>query len=181
MYFDGTGDWLSIPASGSALTSTAQGQGLTLGSGNFTIEFWMYSNNFSGSTKSLVNYGYEATTQRSYIIYIDTSSNLHFAYSTNGTNNTDTTLGSTGITTNSWIHIAVVRNGSTVTGYVNGIALSTTVNISTNTIVTSTGEFTVGSDKTNSFIGYIDDLRITKGVARYFTTFTPPQQALPRQ
>ena len=180
MYFDGTGDWLSIPSSGAALTSSALGQGLTLGSGNFTIELWMNASSFA-STRVLVNYGYEGTTQRSYLVYIDTSSNLHFAYSTNGTGNTDTTLGSTGIVTSSWIHIAIVRNNTIVTGYVNGIALATTVNISTNTIVTSTGEFTIGSDKTNSFVGYLDDLRVTKGVARYTANFTPPQQALPRQ
>jgi hypothetical protein len=175
MYFDGTGDWLSIPASGSALLP--KGQDLNLGSGNFTIEFWMYSNNFSAA-RVIVSCGYEGTTQRSYLVYVDSSSSLHFGYSTTGSNNTDTTLGSTGITTGSWIHVAVVRNGSTVTGYVNGTALSTTVNISTNTLYSTAGEFTIGSDKSNSFNGYIDDLRISK-YARYTANFTAPTAAFP--
>jgi hypothetical protein len=54
------------------------------------------------------------------------------------------------------------------------------------TVTTSlnpTGSLVIGArnDGLVPFTGYMDDLRITKGIARYTRNFTPPQVALPRQ
>jgi hypothetical protein len=83
--------------------------------------------------------------------------------------------------TNTWHHVAAVRSGSTLTVYLDGIAGNTTANVS-GTAVTEQ-YVAVGATKftgfARSFNGYIDDLRITKGVARYTANFTPPTEAFP--
>jgi len=81
---------------------------------------------------------------------------------------------------NTWTHIAVDRDASNVLRiYADGVVLnSATV---TATIFNSTNGLTIANDSlgASGFIGQIDDLRITKGVARYAGAFTPPTAAFP--
>jgi len=168
--FNGSTDYLTIP----------QGPLYNFGSSNWTIESWIYFNSVS-STQVIMNYGYEGSTQRSFVLYFNSDGTLHLAYSTTGSNNTDTSFGSLGASTATWYHIAIVRNGSTITAYKNGTALGTTINIATNVIYYpgTAGALRIGTDGTNYFNGYIDDLRITRGVARYTANFTVPAVAFP--
>lgn len=83
-----------------------------------------------------------------------------------------------GLTTESWNHIAVVRSGTTVTQYHNGTSVgSTTVGLDLNVT-----EFTIGGPHTGSgdgnqrFRGYIDEFRMSK-TARYTSNFTAPAAA----
>lgn len=75
------------------------------------------------------------------------------------------------MSTATFYHIAVVRSGSTITCYLNG----TSVGSASNSTNLSDSKLTIGSavSNTNLVTGYIDDLRITKGYARYTTSFTP--------
>jgi len=79
---------------------------------------------------------------------------------------------------NEWTHIAFTRVGSTNRLFVNGALVDTATasdNYSNTISVVGGGRY--GSNSINvSFQGYIDDLRITKGVARYTAGFTPPTQ-----
>lgn len=84
------------------------------------------------------------------------------------------------VTLNTWHHIAVVRNGSSVRVYLDGIG-GTPGNIGSSSIDNSSGNLTIGalgdgytSWRANS---YIDELRITKNQAIYTTDFTPPTAA----
>jgi hypothetical protein len=155
-----------------------------LGTGNWTIETWVYLNTLSPANYEVIaNYGYEFANQtyQSWLLYINTDNTLRFAYQT-GSGNTDTSFGNPGFSANTWAHLAVVRNGSTITAYVNGTALGTTINIGTNNIIyrASPSQFTLGWSGASSFFnGYLDDFRITKGLARYTANFTPPTSALP--
>ncbi|MEY4338115.1 MAG: Synechococcus phage [Actinomycetota bacterium] len=172
MYFDGTGDYLQL---------ANPSPNLQLGSGNFTIEMWV---NFSvvSATRVLNNYGYDAGGNKSFIIYYDAST-LHFGYSPDGTSSTDVSLGAFVPVVGTWYHIAIVRNSTTVTGYVSGTALSSPLTIGTNSIYfpANNANFRIGTDASNYFNGYIDDFRITKGYARYTANFTPPAAAFPLQ
>ena len=79
-------------------------------------------------------------------------------------------------TTNTWFHIAVVRKGTTTKVYINGVQGFS----GTDTKLYSGTFLNIGciNSLTNNWIGYIDDFRVTKGVALYTTTFTPPASAL---
>ena len=80
-----------------------------------------------------------------------------------------------------WYHVAVVRNGNTFKLYINGISEATYTNSAT-IENSSTNTLALGSSVNTSaeedFYGYIDDLRITKGIARYTSNFTPAETAM---
>jgi hypothetical protein len=84
-------------------------------------------------------------------------------------------------TVGQWYHFACVRNGSTTTMYINGssIGSGTSINITNSTGVVYVGRYALSTGY--DLNGYINDLRITKGYARYTANFTPPTQAFPTQ
>jgi hypothetical protein len=165
MEFDGTGDWL-------LMANTPDQQ---LGTGNFTIEFWVYlATGDIGSARGLVAKG---TSTTGFLVSLDSSQKVVFTFTTS------TITSSGAITTNAWNHIAVVREGTGSNQtkiYIGG------TNDGTGTVSTDfnqTSVMYVGCNRTagDPMKGFIDDLRITKGVARYTAAFTPPTKAFPDQ
>lgn len=167
MYFDGTGDYLRAPFSAINRINT---------SGNFTIEFWAYFNSVAADQR-LIAWD-NNTTNFVIAIYTNTSGNLAYYLSSTGTTwniAIATSMGSIAI--NTWYHVALVRNGSVFTPYINGVAGTTTT--SSATLFASTLPLVIGATGNGAsfFNGYIDDFRITNGVARYTSNFTPPTAA----
>jgi len=165
MEFDGTGDWL-------LMANTPDQQ---LGAGNFTIEFWVYlATGDIGSARGLVAKG---TSTTGFLVSLDSSQKVVFTFTTS------TITSSGAITTNAWNHIAVVREGTGSNQtkiYIGG------TNDGTGTVSTDfnqTSVMYVGCNRTagDPMKGFIDDLRITKGVARYTAAFTPPTAAFPNE
>jgi len=102
------------------------------------------------------------------------SGNIRF----NDNSNVYLTSSST-LTTGQWNHVAVSRSGTSLKMFFNGTSVATATN-STSFGSASSGVF-VGAyyDGTYPLNGYIDDLRITKGYARYTANFTAPTAAFP--
>ena len=173
MKFDGTGDYLSIPDS----------PAFAFGTSNFTVECWIYptsvaneamiAGQWSGSTGS-------TTLNWALMFSAGSTGYLRFITSSNGSSvlfDLSTSTTSFTISLNVWQYIAVVRNGSTFTLYVDGVSRATTTNASG--LFDATNVFTVGAESdtpSQFFNGYIQDLRITKGVAR---TIATPTSAFP--
>ncbi len=173
--FDGTGDNLRIE------TATISNY---FGADLFTIELWMYrAGNGSGGDPSVlfdgILGGNSGTTSVCGVYIRRTDRKVSFF---DGATLFETT---SSITNNVWHHIAVTRDGSNnlkvfIDG-VAGVASSTSRNISSSSLLY------VGSDNTSAvsgngnhfYNGYIDDLRITKGIARYTSNFTPPTAPFP--
>jgi hypothetical protein len=89
---------------------------------------------------------------------------------------------STSLSLNTWTHVACVRSSGTITVYIDGVASGSVSNSTNLTDTTPTVGTVVDYRNTGSTYmlqGYIDDLRITKGLARYTSAFTPPEAALP--
>lgn len=172
VYFDGTNDYLrsSLPASYWNL------------SGDFTVEFWInpIGNSQSGSVYYDIigtsnNQAYIGSGQTGWVIAWSAVYGLRFGWQNSNTWSIDQSLHSTTPTFNTWAHIAVVRRGSTITGYINGIAGSTPITSSTN-FTSSLYSLHIGSGAGNQNFtvnGYLQDVRITT-IARYTGTFTPP-------
>lgn len=160
--FDGTGDYLTFP--NSPITQ--------LGTGDFTIEGWVYLNTVGASSKNIISKGGSTT---GWAIAVDDSAVLKFTYGSGIELN-----GATALVINTWYYFTFVRSG-TATGnvkiYLNGVldATSSTA-ITTNFNQTNIGY--IGANRTGTALlsGYIDDLRVTK-YARYTANFTPPTAA----
>lgn len=169
IYFDGAGDYLNTPASAA----------FAFGSGSFTVELWYYPVSVTSSWPFVWSNGNGYPTNCVSINDRHAQHNTVFSCTLgNYQPNNDTALnGSTVVTNNRWYHLALVRNGNSISLYVNGVAEAT---------ITYAGSLDGGSSEqsiigggTSAFCnGYIDDLRITKGVARYTSNFTPPSAAL---
>lgn len=163
-YFNGTTDYLSVPDN-DAFHLT----------GDFTIEAWVYQT--SSKTATIIGqWGNPGVNQQSYIFRIDTNGKLSFAYADSPTTGVNSTPSSSGITYNSWNHVAFVRSGNTVRYYINGVQDSVTNTVSISFINASYPHHIglTGSAAGTYFNGYISNLRIVKGLAVYTSNFTPP-------
>lgn len=172
MYFDGTGDYLSIP------NNTA----LNLSSGNFTIEAWVYWTGANNNGTILDKDGTFGVSYPSWLVGFEGTSKMRlFVGSGNGITQAQSVAATSTFPTNQWVHVAAVKNGTTLTLYQNGVSVASATQSAT--IIDGGKKLTVGyqlgQPTAMYWDGYIDDLRITKGVARYTSTFTPPTAALP--
>jgi hypothetical protein len=167
LFFNGTTDYLFTPHSPS----------IDIGGGNFTVECWIYSTNISGLQYQNI-FSKKITTGTTNVGY-------SFSIKMNGSVavwNGSTEAATTGITlaSNTWYHLAWVISGSTLRIFVNGTQyFSGTYSTSANTHPVTVGCGSYGGVFNDFVAGYIDDLRVTKGAARYTANFTPPTAALP--
>jgi hypothetical protein len=158
--FDGSGDYLTV------LNSSQ----FNFGVDDFTIEAWFYRTSTAQfEIASCGNPGADGFffTSNTSAINFGTGSAVVLASS------------STSLALNVWTHIAVTRSSNVTRVFANGIAGATTTNALNN--LNSTTVFRVGANRAvNAFAtGYIDEFRITKGVARYTANFTPPTAPFP--
>ena len=159
--FNGTTDYLTIPANPK----------LAFGSGDFTIEAWVYANALGSYNGVLAQWpASNGDANNSYVLE-SVGSNMNFYWVSGVTLYGPATLGT--ITTGEWIHYAICRSGNTLYPFKNGV-LGTTASI-TQTLNSPTSAITVGGAVAGSgyWNGHIDELRITKGYARYTAAFTP--------
>jgi hypothetical protein len=166
MYFDGTGDYLVAPATTLPIT---------FGTGDFTVECWIYPSSVSSGTTCVVSNRFDAGADTVMIFGFGTTNGLFFH-----TQSTAILNSSVNLTASTWQHIALSRYGGTVKIFLNGSQVgsaSSAQNLSSTASVYFGQDGTKSSGAAGQFNGYIDDLRITKGIARYVQNFTPPTQA----
>jgi hypothetical protein len=170
--FDGTGDAVTFPSSSD----------FDMASGDFTIEAWVSCTSFAAQ-RGLVTKRATTGLYGPYLLYIDqTTGKAGFQSSQNGSSWAVDILAASGIALNTWAHIAVTRLGNLYTLWVDGVSAATaTVAGAHTTNATAVSVGAGAADGGLSMSGYIDDLRITKGVGscRYTGTFTPPATAHP--
>ena len=185
-----TGVGYEIPSYyGSALSSDGSGDYLDAGSssdfdfgnGDFTVEYWQNVNSFAG-TPGLGIWD-DTNNQRSWTIYQNTSGLPRFYVNTDGTSSGSISVQvSVTISTNQWNHFCMERNGSNLLGYVNGVCVGINTNLGTQSLFTPADPFLIGNWATASSYyidGYIQDLRVYKGVAKYKGGFDVPKPYTP--
>jgi len=166
MLFDGTGDWLRAPAS----------PNLDMGTGNLTIEGWFYlTATVAVDYRMIVS---DATNGNNYVSIRSGGTGGQLEVNVSGTSFRFNLNNS--VTINTWFHLAVTRSGTTWYGFINGTSLGSTTNSGSFNIGNGgmfVGRF--GGGTAYEWPGYMNDLRVTKGVARYTASFTAPTAAFP--
>ena len=172
VYFDGASDWIDLYYSANLILSSA-----------FTIEAWVFLSS-SQSNQTLVNM---APPHRNVAISLNRggTGSTH-VYVGDGSSWTGTPAINSGggntIAINQWYHVALTSDGTTLRLFHNGIIVGTSTNLPSG----FQGYARIGAINTGPygyagaeyFNGYIEDFRITNGVARYTANFTPPTAAL---
>ncbi|MEI7426123.1 MAG: LamG domain-containing protein [Candidatus Moraniibacteriota bacterium] len=159
MYFDGTGDYLTVPSSGDFDFST----------NDFSIDMWVYSTNFNESKAILT----KSTANTSGWVLFHVEKKLRFLAG-NGSNWGTYVDSANTLTDNAWNHIGVAQISGVIYYYINGVQSGNyvpTYPFNGNATTLNIGNWQFGGF---NFPGYIDELRISKGIARWTSNFTPP-------
>ena len=177
LMLDGDGDYISIPDDPS----------LEVGSGDFTVECWAYHSGALSSFSAIMGKRSLSTDKSPYQFNADASNPEKMRFLASAGTNWDVTLVDTdAFPTDQWVHVAATREGNAFTLWINGQSKATTT--AAITLVNNSGPLLIGrpsetlSAGANEWNGNLEDIRITKGVARYTDTtngFTPPTASLP--
>jgi len=174
--FNGTTDYAYA-------ASTVANPIFAFGTSDFTIECWVYLVAYSTNTSPIYDGRALGQTSFSTVPCLMLSSTGAIEYATGGSSVVIT--GST-LSTSTWYHVAVARASSTTRLFLNGVQQSSSYSDS-QSYISNVNRPIFGTDAsaplTAGFClnGYIDDLRVTQGYARYTSAFTPPNQSNPVQ
>lgn len=151
-----------------ALTNSSFGSAFNFGTGDFTVEYWQYSQSSGSEMQIWTPQGTQAPR-----ITINSGS---LSFTINGTT-PSTVLNGTTPGTYAWHHVAVVRHSGTTVIYVDGVSSASTADSNN---YSASGTFSIGAQPNLSwqYYGYLSDLRVVNGTAVYTGSFTPPAAPL---
>ena len=161
----GTG---SIAVNGnSGYLTTSSDASLGMGTGDFTVELWIYMT--SAWSDSIGIFGFSSGHGVSnFGGTLSFWKNGGFYFYSSGT-----------LPQNQWAHIALTRQGTTLKHFVDGTSIAT---VTFSEDLGSTASIDIGRHNNGygkEVNGFIDDFRVTKGISRYNSNFTPPSVELP--
>lgn len=168
--FDGTGDFVRFgPASAFHLANQ-----------DFTVEAFVYMTLAGTRIKTIAATRAISGTTQGFEFYVGANDSLAFSGYLNDTAPIDLASASGAIPANTWVHVAVSRAGSNTRMFVNGVQVA--IDTSSSALGQGT-DFYIGRlttvNTSRDWQGYIDELRVTIGVARYTDAFTPPTSPFP--
>lgn len=160
-YFDGSGDYLSAPASAD----------YTFGTGDFTVELWI---NTTTTAEDVLVDQYRGTD--SWQLSVKDGKLSWY-----GKSDAYVLTSLASVNDGTWHHVAATREAGVLRFFVDGAASGQATDTTgySHSIALGIGAQAASRNPSYDYDGYIDDLRITKGVARYTANFTPPTEPFP--
>ena len=136
------------------------------------MECWFYQRSTAGM--SLTDYGTQNSGTAPYgQWYYNASRGLHWYHASGFYVESPSAWN-----LNSWVHAAIVRQGNSMTQYINGSPVSSSSFTRTD-VGNSTLNFEIGRQGGGSeWDGFIQDFRIYKGIAKYTSSFSPPERSV---
>ena len=167
---------LSTPSVGSYL-SVSPDQDLVFGSGDFTVEAWLRTT--ATGEKTLVDQYITGTPSWQFAVF---NGKLSW-YEGRASGGTRVLMGATTVTDGTWHHIAATRQSGVLRLFVDGVLDATSSPTATSNyasaIPTGICAQVYARNSNYDLIGHMDDIRITKGAARYTATFAPITSEMP--
>jgi hypothetical protein len=138
------------------------------GTGDFTVEMWVYLPTTPAEDKYLLDLRAGVTTDVAPVLYTNNGDLFYYADSA------VRITGSSALSTATWHHIALARSGSSTKLFVDGTQVGSTY--TDNNDYGSAKPLLLGTDfaQGNGVAGYIDDFRVQKANAEYTSNFTAP-------
>lgn len=170
--FNGSTDYLTVPYSSL----------FEIGSGDVTIECWVYVTSAPSNAYDIATTN-QAVSGNGWGLRLGSNMRPLFIFNTGGNTGYTEVTATSAISLNTWTHLAGVRYGNNIYIYVNGVSANTPTAVSGTQYSTFTG-LSIGRNATNAswyYAGYIDELRVTKGLARYTSNFSVPTAPFPDQ
>lgn len=179
--FNGLNSYLTFKGgAGTYNGASIAGNGIFYVGNTFTIETWIYPTTLVASTSywNIILGDVNTTTVTSLFWSVNlTSTGLPAFIWYDGT--TKSCVGTTTVPLNAWTHLAFVSTNGVLKIFVNGVSETLTGTTTITLPSGTTGALSSGVDRTRYWAGYLDDLRVTNGVARYSANFTPPGGPFP--
>lgn len=166
LLLDGSGDYLTY----------ASHADWAFGSGNFTLDFWVRPNAILTGLRGLI--GRQAVGAGSFppFLVITSGMDVLFYMSSNGTSFDITANQSLGtLAADTWAHLAVTRSGSDIRTFKDGSLIATASNAGV--AIDNSQTLVIGEYNSGTFNGWMEEIRVSKGVARWTAGFTPPTAA----
>jgi hypothetical protein len=163
LYFDGSGDYVSF-GDDANFDFTA--------STNFTIEFWFRTKDITSGTRVMVaKYNSSTGTDGGYKVYMSSDGKVNFGVDDDSTWGPDDIVTSTlAYDDSQWHHVVATKTGTTnLTLYIDALRVNQDVSISATGTLANTDALYVGIDgdgSSNSFVGFVDELKIFTTTAR---------------
>ncbi|MBM3701731.1 MAG: LamG domain-containing protein [Actinobacteria bacterium] len=169
LFLDGTGDYVTIPDSAD----------WDFGTGDFTIDCWLRFSSIAGNIR-IVSHDNTAVAENGdwLIQYRQGDGVLRFTWYDGGWTTADSTWSPS---VNTWYHMAIVRTGNTLKFFIDGTQLGADKSITSDITRAGIIELYIGASNTPDqyFGGYLDEVHILKGEARWTTNFTAPVYEYP--
>jgi hypothetical protein len=167
--FDGYGDYIR----------SADSPDWAFGTGDFTIDFWVKINNLT-TYQTLQSQRADSNNAVEIYFYGASNKSLRMIAKSAGTIIMYYYTGSNAISDTNWHHVAFVRNGSNFYIFVDGTSKTLTAHteVDSKSLPDIAAQLWIGgyTGGTYWFNGWLDEYRISKGIARWTGSFTPPTQ-----
>ncbi len=149
----------------------------TLGTQDFTLDFWVYDREGNGAgPRRIINQRVDDNNLHTLELLDNNLVRSIYKNSSNTKISLDSTVA---LTVGQWVHVALVRSGSDINLYLDGTQSGTTTVQSGGDLQDLGADLFLGSSEAGSRIlsGYLDEVRLSKGIARWSANFTPPTRA----
>lgn len=156
LLLDGTGDYIRATNSSD----------FAFGTGDFTIEMWIRPTQV---TSSMVLYDARDVLEAKGVVFYIDNGKLVVYDPDSGVHTSTTTL-----STNTWQHVCIVRYNGTLKFYVDGVEAGGSFSFSTNLTTEIAVIGRALPENASYFSGHMDEIRVSKGIARWTSNFTPP-------
>lgn len=171
LLLDGNGDYLTIPSAAALVNWWSTG---------YTVECWVRVSTFTerpSENSSVLMGNMTPTSGNQFWSFGPRSDGKVLMYYFNGAG--VSVVSANSMSLNTPTHLAFTQQSNVIKLFING-TLEATASVS-GTPQSGSDPFTVGACQNSFFNGYIDEFRVTKGVARYTANFTPPDAPFPNQ